>query len=398
MAIRMRSLVRLYAITAVALLTLALGAVIVNLVPWAVYKARPLLHEAGAETDPFLARYGEAVYGAFPDLDRAEVRGLLREIWRRRREYEPISQFREAPFRGRHVNVDEAGFRHGREQAPWPPPDDKLSVFVFGNSNTFGYGVADGETVSSHLQALLSRRLARPVAVYNFGRGSYNSNHETLAFIRLLFEGHVPDVAIFIEGTNEFLTSGTPRLNWSDALASALNPPEGSGFMGNLKALWRETPLLKTITWLDAMIGESRRSAASTDAPEPMEKSLPLARAVIARYQWNRRLIETLAQGFAVTTVFVWEPIAAYAYGGPALTFEDFGHVGSRAQLSGYGLIEAAIRQDAFGNNFIWCAGIQRGRSKPLYVDGIHYSHRMNALLAGCVVDEIVSRKLVLAE
>src|SRR6185369_12207002 len=101
------------------------------------------------------------------------------------------------------VTVDPAGFRAGRDQRPWPPDPARFNVFVFGGSTTFGYGVADGDTIASQLQPLLARH-GRDVAVYNFGRGYYYSTQERILYEQLLAGGFVPALAVFIDGLNDF--------------------------------------------------------------------------------------------------------------------------------------------------------------------------------------------------
>ena len=126
------------------------------------------------------------------------------ENWTRSYLYEPFTQFKERPNRGDYVNVDENGFRFSADQASWPPDPKKVNVFVFGGSTTFGYGVADLETVPSRLQEELREKFVTPVSVYNFGRGYYYSTQERVLFEKLLLSGYVPNVAIFIDGLNDF--------------------------------------------------------------------------------------------------------------------------------------------------------------------------------------------------
>ncbi len=123
---------------------------------------------------------------------------------RRNGEYEWPTQFKEAPFHGRYVNVDPSGFRASTPQGPWPPDPANFNIFLFGGSTTFGYGLSDDETLSSAIQHLLSRTSARPVFAYNFGRGSYFSTQELMLYYRLLASGSVPQVVVFVDGLNDF--------------------------------------------------------------------------------------------------------------------------------------------------------------------------------------------------
>lgn len=154
----------------------------------------------------------EAEYGSFEELypviypgySLPEVRTLLDETWRRNYVYEPFTQHREAAHEGLYVNVSETGIRRSLDPGPWPPDPADFNVFVFGGSTTFGYGIADQETIPSQLQKKLAGRWGNDVRVYNLGRGAYSSSQERILFESLLSRGTQPDLAIFIDGLNEF--------------------------------------------------------------------------------------------------------------------------------------------------------------------------------------------------
>src|SRR5262245_28045517 len=140
----------------------------------------------------------------YPGLSSAEVDQLIGETFQAV-QYEPFVAFRERPRQGRFVSVTEEGYRISSDQSPWPPKPDAPIIFVFGGSTTFGYGVEDKDTVVSRLSARLRRDPAFANAqLYNFGRAFYWSAQESVLLQRLIAEGHVPSMAIFIDGMNDF--------------------------------------------------------------------------------------------------------------------------------------------------------------------------------------------------
>jgi hypothetical protein len=152
-------------------------------------------------------RYGKDLFDyLYPHMKGEDIALLLFETWSRRYVFEDFTHVKEGPYAGRYVNVDPSGFRKSKDQGPWPPQKDKhFSIFFFGSSTSFGYGVQDSETVSSYLQELFPRTgLKRVPFVYNFGRGHYYSTPERILFEQLVAKGHVPDMAIFLDGLNEF--------------------------------------------------------------------------------------------------------------------------------------------------------------------------------------------------
>ena len=112
----------------------------------------------------------EKIYATWkPD----DVRKLLEETGNASYRYEPLTQTLLAPRVGKYVNVSEHEFRHGKHENAWPPSDKTLAVFVFGGSTTFGWGVADWETVPAFLEEKLRNRFRSNIAVYNFGKSSF---------------------------------------------------------------------------------------------------------------------------------------------------------------------------------------------------------------------------------
>ena len=170
-----------------------------------------------------LEKYGLVkLRAAYPGRSRKEIVSLLTETWGRPLTYAPYTQFVETRHRGEYVNVAEGGYRKVENQGPWPPAKQNVNVFIFGGSTTFGYGVADSETIPSALQRKLRASFGARVCVYNFGCAFYYSTQERILFSNLLASGVVPDVAVFIDGLNEFgHRKDVPE--FTDQLTRALN-------------------------------------------------------------------------------------------------------------------------------------------------------------------------------
>lgn len=334
-----------------------------------------------------------ALLRAYPGMARADVDALLEETWTRRLAFEPFTHFRERAFRGRYVNVHEAGFRTSADQGPWPMDPGAFNVFVFGGSTAFGYGVSDEETFASYLaRGLGTPPPERRPRVYNFGRGSYYSTQERVLFARLLQEGAAPAMALFLDGLNEFFYPGDEPAH-SDRLRAAFEE-DPSDLASALRRAARALPALRLIRALSpsaAREGSSMEERAS-DAPSGLDS--PLER-VVARYLANKRLIEAAAREHGVTAVFVWQPVPTYAYehrdadgprpglGSPERWRRRYEHVAER------------MRKGDLGPDFIWCADVAQGAAGPLYVDRVHYSGLMNRRIAAAVLDALRERGLL---
>lgn len=280
-----------------------------------------------------------------------------------------------------------AGYRKGRGDNPWPPAPDRYNVFVFGGSTTFGYGLPDWQTVPSFIQDILRKR-GKKAAIYNFGTSYFYSTHELLSFQRLLMAGYKPDLALFIDGLNDFYYQNSDLI-WTDRLRRS---SKGSTYSvgGSI------VHLVKAMPAYELFVFAMRRLQASKADPERqarknVEKIIAagrpeISRAVLDRYIRNAGLIRALASTRGIATLFVWQPVPMYGYDLDyhLFAYREMGkHVTAGA---GYRAARARYDSGAFGDDFIWCADIQVGVKRPLYVDAVHYNADLSGMLARCIV------------
>jgi hypothetical protein len=388
-----RVFARLYKATALLLLNVLVLLVLFNLVLFGVFHFKGTF-TAGNYDGP-IRKYGEALYAKlYTDLTRDELYRFFEETWSRPFVYEPFTEFKERPYAGRWINVHEAGFRLGKDQGPWPPDARRCNVFFFGGSTAFGYGLFDEQTIASALQEYLSSRAEQPVAVYNFGRGCYYSTQERVLFEKVLEEGHVPGVAIFLDGINDFFYSQdetffTPRVK------RVLEGKAGSG------ECFPELPLNRFVKSMSQRLkGEDQSRGDWTqwtdhEAEAVRDDDPALHAHVIERYFRNKALAEGAAQVHGVRPVFVWQPAPTYKYD---LTYHPFAADGfarhSRTKY-GYPLMAQRVSNGAAGANFLWCADLQEGSKETLYVDKVHYSAKFCRNLAAVIGRFLLERHLV---
>ena len=302
---------------------------------------------------------------AYPGWGKDDLLTLLRETSAADKyEYEPFTGFREVPFRGNFVNVDPAGFRLSKNQAPWPPDPTADNIFVFGGSTAFGYGVADDETIPSDLQQLATAdHPSQPLAVYNFARPAYFSTQERILFEQLLNAGFVPQVAVFIDGVNDFLDAEGPLFGnkFKDFMAGKLAPATS----------FDSVPVVRAARWL-------RGRLKSPAARPPVKVDDPaLLQGVVDRWLANKRMIEVIARAYGVRAIFVWQPVPTYNYDlRYHLLFHSdkgFERYAQRCKY-GYPIMEKLWQQGKLGSNFLWLADLQEGKQENLYVDALHYN------------------------
>ena len=386
---------RLYKSLAVILLNIVILFAALNLVALMVLKVGEALEPSNPVEEKY--SYGDALKAAYTWLDKEQMDELLRETWSRPVTYEAYTQFKERPYDGKYVNVSENGFRVSKNQGPWPPESGNFNVFVFGGSTTFGYGVADDETIASYLQEELAERLNPKIRVYNFARGYYFSTQERVLFELLLAAGIVPDAAIFIDGMNDFLFG-----DGSPAYTRRLTEFMEGGEKKNETRWYHKLPVVKLVAWIRR---EEPVSPVDQEKPAEVDEretygTLPYLERVIEQYLVNKRMIETMAAEYGVTPIFVWQPVPTYKYDLSYHVFvkaspTPFG--GNLYSRYGYELLDQRLKTQPLGDNFLWCADIQENAEKLLYVDLVHYSPDFNHTIAGTIADLIVERNLLTA-
>jgi lysophospholipase L1-like esterase len=369
----------------------------INLILFIAFKIKDTVVDS-KKSNPVTEKYGAPSFKkVYPQLSKEEIDHLLVESWLRPLEYEPFTQFRERPFHGTYVNVDDQGFRITKNQGSWPPDSHNFNIFLFGGSTTFGYGVPDDQTIASYLQEVLTNRLERDVRVYNFGRAYYYSTQESVLFERLVVSGFVPDMAIFIDGLNDFYFK-TDKLLYTDRFTQLLD-----GTISGESKLVKNLPMARCARFLRKFLASLWSRKNGTDLHKAQDEvSLnkenhsvqSTIRTAIERYLRNKKLIEVIAAGYGVRPVFVWQPVPTYHYD---LTYHLFNGKDVLEHYSrfGYPYMAEYIKKTPLGKNFLWCADIQQNIQEPLYADSCHYSAKMSYLFAQAIADQLMERNLL---
>lgn len=369
---------------AVILISYELIAIIlVSLLLWAFFWVR----DTYFTPNPVIHKYGmERLKTVYPDYSELEIKNILNESWSRTQTYDQLTGFKERARAGTYLNVSEQGFRFVKNQAEWPPNSANLNIFVFGGSSTFGYGVTDAETVPSYLQEILRENKYSQVAVYNFGQGRYFSTQERILFEKLLLSGFKPDIAVFIDGLNEYHPSGLPD-------PSGLSADIMDGKV--LPLVWEQSPLGRAFTSLQqriqAYLPNPSRHISSIDQ-ETAEYNDPVElNQIIEVYLKNKKITQITAEEFGVKTLFVWQPVPLYNYN---LSYNPFGeYVRTENDTPLYSKYTYPImnkKRADLGNNFLWAADLQASSTEPLYVDAVHYTPILAKKIA-----ELISQALI---
>lgn len=347
--------------------------------------------------NPISEKYGQdPLTVVYPDLNKEEINDLLRETWNRPYIFESWTGLTERPCSGKYVNVDKNGFRLTKNQGPWPLDRQKyFTIFLFGGSTTFGYGVPDSQTIASYLQESLSIvGLEKEVRIYNFGRGYYYSTQERILFEQLITSGFIPDIVIFIDGLNDF---GFSYGDWQFSakfkmlFEQILSKPEEHY---HWKMIRNKMPIIKAINSLKkestSIVAKEEHSLKKNGKPK--SKTVIEVENIINRYIQNKKIIEAVAGSFGIKAIFIWQPVPFYKYDEK---YQLFYLPPDPRGVLGYPLMARFVERYPLGDNFLWCADIQEELEEPLYVDNIHYSARMSKIFADYIVKLMVKNNLL---
>jgi lysophospholipase L1-like esterase len=233
-----------------------------------------------------------------------EFRRAVRVDWR------PYVEWWQRPFRGAYVTLDERGLR------PTPGEDagdeETLRILCFGGSTMMGMGARDDHTIP----AVLARRLAElghRAAVSNYGQLGHNATQEVITLTQLLKGGAAVDVAVFYDGINEMACaeqSGRADSLFNEARRRAefnlLHPDRRRDLAA--AALIALVP--RTMRRLRRLTGLDLRGPMPAAEVDLSRVDIPrLARAVLAAYAANLRVVRLLASEFGFHPIFFWQPV-----------------------------------------------------------------------------------------
>lgn len=381
----LRKFGRIFRAVSTLLVGVLLLAAAINGVCWLCYRGSD--PNAG-KTNPLIEKYGiEAMRKAYPGLSDSQIEDLLAQMWKPV-QFESFTQFRERPRSGQYVNVSQSGFRQIKGQGPWPIDPANYNIFVFGGSTTFGYGVADDQTIASHLQEHLKTIHGKPVKVYNFGRGYYYSTQERILFQELLLAGARPDMAVFIDGLNDF-TRQPGDAFLSDQFAKYVDA--NGKCDAPMKQFFEDLSISRAARDFSKWLRRTFKGPKAKQAAPPAEVSPPhdesVSRPIIDRYVGNKLQIEAVCMAYGVVPVFVWQPSPNYK-----CDLSDNPFMPPGQTHWGYVHMAKYIESHSMGSDFLWLADIQEGMKGVLYVDAVHYSAFLCDKIATKIAERVENR------
>ncbi len=255
-------------------------------------------------------------------------------------------------------------------------------MYLFGGSTAYGYNAADAWTLGTCLWEVLSKKVPPDTRInlVNFGRPVYYSSQEAQLFRRLLEAGHVPGVAIFLDGLNDVITMAhrTDKTTFDPLIAKAVYEAQ-YGKPHDLQA-WQWVPLVR----LAYLIREKAHPAPPPPIDAPVDVG-PASQFVLQHYRDNRATIQDLAKRYGVQCYFFWQPVPYYHYDRTlSLRYPDNAPVYEDLYHRCYDL----MRDDQV-TMWLGDALQQYGPTKHVFVDPVHYNLPFTRYLAGRMAEKL---------
>jgi len=310
-------------------------------------------------------------------------------------QHEAWVQFRNPEFHGTFLNTDERGFRKTKD--PQFSSGRPIKIYVFGGSATFGYGVADDNTIPSFIQTILERQYPDySILVKNYGQGFYYSSQEMLLLISLIKDNDIPDFAIFIDGGND-----THQLHLKH---------DQPYFTNTLRDLWNfrrhvsYSQPKRDYSWIPMIRlakGISRRLLALKSHKESRnpnkEKQInnlspgtneecSNADYVVKRYKNNIRIIRSICCEYGIKCYFVWQPMPFYKYDRSLhRTFPYPGQIPKHWSEVYTGM------KDYSSLDFLYLGEFFENVFEKVFVDDVHYNEKYNEKIAAEICELLKS-------
>ena len=269
--------------------------------------------------------------------------------------YKPWVEFAFRDFKGKYLNVSGQVRKSLPDQSD-PIAKDPLKIYFLGGSTTYGFDVADAETIPSCFVRAYRQTHpnGRPIQVINTGMPFYYSYQELILLSDLLFRNEKPDMVIMLDGLNDCLGASNASIR-APAFSIGRNESFTPGSPGD------KTNQLEDFFNL------------------PPGMSVDSASKMISRqYIENIRHAHDLAGLYNIPVYCFWQPVPYYNYPN---RFND--PICTHASSERFEHIYPLVRDSGAALPYFFFLGDMLQEEKGLpFVDQFHYSPRFSKAIA----------------
>lgn len=308
----------------------------------------------------------------FEDFDNLEAHRMY--------VYQPWVGFSERVYHSHFMNIDDGEPLPIRRTVEPVTTSARKTVWLFGGSTQFGWGVPDDQTIASQLSEIL-REKGIENEVVNYGHTEFYSTQEAALFATLLRHGHRCDFAVFLDGLNDSRISASDVPPMSIATSLGFLEQEDAAVALNSK-YFIITPLFPPVRVADGLLRRLSFSSQKVrrEAAAPSNATFD----PVDIYRFNISIIQRLADDAGIHVLFYWQPTS--------FDYMD-GAEARRKTLDGsedLPNLNRAVRKQIRDKNFRFIADMFRHESyTDIYVDLAHYGDKGNGMIAHTIATQL---------
>jgi hypothetical protein len=321
---------------------------------------------------------------ALHTLSNAAAASLFREFDKletsRMYVYQPWVGFSERVFHSPLLNVDPGEpLPTRRTVEPAGVAASNKTIWLFGGSTQFGWGVPDNQTIASHLSAILSTGPTH-YTVVNHGHTEFYFSQEAILFATLLRHGRKCDIAVFLDGLNDSQRSLGDAPVLADRTADGFLEEEDAAAAESSRYVFI-TPLFPPVRVLNGLL---RRlvPVSSLQANPEAERLSRTKYDPVAIYRFNMSIIQDIAETQNIHVSFYWQPTSFDYIAGADKRRKDLPAFGNIPSLN------VAVCQTIKNSRFHFIADMfKEDGYETTYVDWGHYGDEGNLRVAQVIAD-----------
>jgi hypothetical protein len=248
-----------------------------------------------------------------------------------------------------------------------PLSKDTLDIYFFGGSTMFGFNVLDYETIPSQFVQLYKEKYpdGKSIRVHNYGTPTYYSYQELILFTNLIYNGHKPDIVVFLDGINDFwfATAAYYRQSYFSYVFRQV-------FEKGLKTNGK----FQLVDTADAMFMNPK------DIPLDQYNS-----KLVSNYFENLENIRMMCNVSGAKAFFFSQPSPFYNYPNQQKDPVCFKDTNTRFNYI-YPLVK---KRGAWHNDFVFLGDMLYHEQGYPFIDGLHYSPAFIRKVASRMLDEM---------
>jgi hypothetical protein len=276
-------------------------------------------------------------------------------------------EFRNMDFNGTYMHMNGSIRNTQPEEFYNPSSKDTLTIYFFGGSTMFGFNVLDHETIPSQFVQQYKERFpnGKSIRVYNYGTPTYYSYQELILFTNLIYQGHKPDIVIFLDGINDFwfATAAYYRQSYFSYVFRQVFE-KGLKSEGNFQL----------VDTADAMFADPKNIPASQYNDQ-----------LVSNYFENINNIRMMTNIASAKAYFFSQPSPFYNYPNQQKDPVCFKDTNTRFNYI-YPIVK---KQGAGENDFIFLGDMLHDEQGYPFIDGLHYSPAFIKKVAARMLDEM---------